>query len=93
MSVDLNLNSGDITCNYVTSRVQEKYSVSHLESRVYYLRLYEMYFNNIPDEFRKDNFEISGRHYYWMTIDEMEKDDNIKKKNLDVVDFVKEYIK
>ncbi len=32
-----------------------------------------MYFNNIPDEFRKDNFEISGRHYYWMTIDEMEK--------------------
>ena len=49
--------------------------------------------NNIPDEFRKDNFEISGRHYYWMTIDEMEKDDNIKKKNLDVVDFVKEYIK
>ena len=49
--------------------------------------------NKIPDEFRKDNFEISGRHYYWMTIDEMEKDDNIKKKNLDVVDFVKEYIK
>ena len=93
VSVDLNLNSGDITCNYVTSRVQEKYSVSHQETRVYNHRLYEMYFNNIPDEFRKDNFEISGRHYYWMTIDEMEKDDNIKKKNLDVVDFVKEYIK
>lgn len=65
VSVDLNLNSGDITCNYVTSRVQEKYSVSHQETRVYNHRLYEMYFNNIPDEFRKDNFEISGRHYYW----------------------------
>lgn len=32
VSVDLNLNSGDITCNYVTSRVQEKYSVSHQET-------------------------------------------------------------
>ena len=27
------------------------------------------------------------------TIEEMEKDDNIKEKNLEVVDFVKEYIK
>ena len=43
VSVDLNLNSGDITCNYVTSRVQEKYSVSHQETRVYNHRLYEMY--------------------------------------------------
>ena len=50
-----------------------------------------MYFNNIPDEFRKDNFEISGRHYYWMTIDEMEKDDNIKKKEFrTLLIFVKE---
>lgn len=52
-----------------------------------------MYFNYIPDKFKKDNFEVNGKHYYWMTIEEMEKDNNIKEKNLEVVDFVKEYIK
>ena len=93
VAADLNLNSDDIVCNYITSRVQEKYSVSHQEMRVYNHRLYEMYFNYIPDKFKKDNFEVNGKHYYWMTIEEMEKDDNIKEKNLEVVDFVKEYIK
>ena len=93
VAADLNLNSDDIVCNYITSRVQEKYSVSHQEMREYNHRLYEMYFNYIPDKFKKDNFEVNGKHYYWMTIEEMEKDNNIKEKNLEVVDFVKEYIK
>ena len=90
VAADLNLNSGDIVCNYITSRVQEKYSVSHQEMRVYNHRLYEMYFNYIPDKFKKDNFEVNGKHYYWMTIEEMEKDKRIMSVNMDVVDFVKE---
>ncbi len=53
VAADLNLNSDDIVCNYITSRVQEKYSVSHQEMRVYNHRLYEMYFNYIPDKFKK----------------------------------------
>ena len=29
-------------------------------------------------------------YYYWMSISDMERDPNIVKKNLDVIDFVKE---
>lgn len=36
------------------------------------------------------NFVVNGRHYYWMSISDMERDPNIVKKNLDVIDFVKE---
>lgn len=93
VSADLNIDSHSIICNYITSRVQEKYSVSHQEMRIYNHRLYEMHVNSVPDEFKKDNFEINGKHYYWMTIEEMERDDNIREKNLEVVDLVKEYIK
>ena len=38
------------------------------------------------------DFVVNGKHYYWMSIEEMEKDDNIRNKNLEVVDFVKEYM-
>ena len=76
--------------NLKTARVQEKYSVSHNENRVYNHRLYEVEFKNIPKIMNKNDFSINSRHYYWMTISEMEKDDNIMKKNMEVVDFVKE---
>jgi len=41
---------------------------------------------------KKDNFVINNKHYYWMTMDEMLSDSNIKEKNLEVVYFVKDSI-
>ena len=52
---------------------------SHNEKRVYNQRLYEVEFKNIPKIMNKHDFSINSRHYYWMTISEMEKDDNIMK--------------
>lgn len=57
---------------------------------MYNHRLYEVEFINIPKIMNENDFSIKSRHYYWMTISEMEKDDNIMKKNMEVVDFVKE---
>lgn len=90
LSNDLGIPKKEIKCKYISSRVQEKYSVSHNENRVYNHRLYEVEFKNIPKIMNKNDFSINSRHYYWMTISEMEKDDNIMKKNMEVVDFVKE---
>ena len=39
---------------------------------------------------KTDDFSVNGKHYYWMTIKDMEEDENVRKKNLEVVDFVKE---
>ena len=74
----------------ITSRIQEKYSVSHKENRVYNHRLYEICIDNLSEISQKNDFLKNGKHFYWMTLGEMAKDDNIAKKNLDVIDFVKE---
>lgn len=89
---DLNMDAKKINCRYVASRVQEKYSVSHNEDRVYQHRLYEISFEKMPELALKEDFVLNDRHYYWMSISDMEKDENIVQKNLEVVDFVKENV-
>lgn len=86
---DLQLDKKELSIRYVTSRVQEKYSVSHDEYRIYNHRLYELEIHNWQKE-NEEDFSINEKHYYWMTIPEMEQDENIVKKNIEVVDFVKE---
>lgn len=89
ISADLQIGKDKINLRYITSRVQEKYSVSHDEKRTYNHRLYELQISDWPAKKQKD-FVVNGKHYYWMSIADMEKDKNIVKKNLEVVDFVKE---
>lgn len=92
VSASLQIPKENISAKYLTSRVQEKYSVSHDETRVYNHRLYEMVIHSFTDDMKKDDFVINGVHYFWMTISEMQKDSNIMTKNMDVVDFVNETI-
>ena len=44
------------------------------------------------EKMKKDSFVVNGKRYYWMSVTEMEKDENIMEKNREVVDFVKEKI-
>ena len=90
VSADLNVDKSQINCRYISAKVQEKYSESHQENRIYNHRLYEIKIQVFPEDEQKENFVVNGRHYYWMSISDMERDPNIVKKNLDVIDFVKE---
>ena len=92
ISADLGVDRRKLSCHYVTSRVQEKYSVSHKENRIYNHRLYEVSLSKYPEKTKTDDFVVNGIHYYWMSVEEMEQDDNIMQKNREVVDFVKEKI-
>lgn len=92
ISADLQVGKDKINLRYITSRVQEKYSVSHDEKRTYNHRLYELQISDWTAKKQKD-FVINGKHYYWMPISKMETDKNIAKKNLEVVDFVKESLR
>lgn len=90
LSNSLNIPKKEIKCKYISSRVQEKFSVSHNENRVYNHKLYEINLSKLPEKMKADDFSIKSKHYYWMTIKDMEQDENIMKKNMEVVDFVKE---
>ena len=90
LSASLQIPKEELKAKYLTSRVQEKYSVSHDETRVYNHRLYEVSIHEFTSNMKEDDFSVNGVHYFWMTIPEMQKDKNIMDKNMDVVDFVNE---
>lgn len=92
LSVSLQIPRKELKAKYLTSRVQEKYSVSHGETRVYNHRLYEVTIQEFAHNMKEADFSVNGVHYFWMTIPEMQKDKNIMDKNMDVVDFVNEAI-
>ncbi|RGW74376.1 hypothetical protein DWV56_08230, partial [Holdemanella biformis] len=64
-----------------------------VNSLTYNHRLYEVSISNFPEIMRNDNFTLNGKHYYWLSIDDMRKDKEIIKKNLEIVEFVHSHIK
>lgn len=40
----------------------------------------------------QDSFECDGKQYYWMTVPELEQDENVQKKNNDILGYVKELV-
>ena len=93
LSSNLSINRSSIRCEIKGNQVDEKYSVSHKEMRTYNHRLYEVSISNFPEIMRNDNFMLNGKHYFWMSIDDMRKDKEIIKKNLEIVEFVYSHIK
>lgn len=86
---------GKISSAQNTGLVEEKakYSEKDHVNKVYQHSLYQGVVAKFPEIMKKDEFEIEGTKYKWWTIEEMEADENIMKKNGDVVSFVKEKIK
>ena len=93
VSKDLDIDVSSLSCQYIASRIQEKYSVSHNENRVYNHKLYIMTIQPLLPMMEKDNFVINNKHYYWMTLDDMMNDSDIQEKNSEVVEFVRDMVK
>lgn len=80
-----------LDCEYVTLADHCKYSVSDDVYKVYHHKLYKTVMDVIPNNINSTEFEIGGRQYKWMSINEMENDSLIMEKNDDIVAFVKTY--
>lgn len=79
----------DIATTYVSCAKHCKYSVSDDVYKIYNHKLYDVKLSEIPVIMQNKLFSIEGTKYSWMSIEEMEKDKNIMKKNSDIVSFVK----
>ena len=91
LSSDLEVEKERIDIRYLGSKKHEKYSVSHGENRVYNHRLCKVTIDKW-ERSEQDYFIVKGKTYYWMTLNEMAKDLNISKKNMDIVNFVREIL-
>lgn len=70
---------------------EEKYSTEHKENRDYFYRIYHAEISGFGHE-DDSEFEIEGRKYRWMTVDEMLSDEMIKDHNSYVVGLVRDHV-
>lgn len=92
LSNALKVQNEEITVEFVTEKITRKYSVSDQTDKVYDHKFYFVDFHTFSDNMKEKEFEVDGTKFYWMTLKDMESDEDIIKKNMDIVDVVKEYI-
>lgn len=87
-------NDLDLTCDisYVTVAEHCKYSVRDDVYKRYKHKLYKIELKNISETMMESEFEISKTRYKWMSIEEMEEDQELMDKNDEIVAFVKKNI-
>ena len=92
LSNKLKVNPANINVQYVTDRLQPKFSEKDQINKVYQHSLYQGIIVQYPEFMTQNEFDIDGTLYRWYTLEQMEDDANIMSKNKDVVSFVKEKI-
>lgn len=92
LSSALKINKSDIELIYKTEDTHKKFSETAQKDKLYHHYFYYADLKNIPDNMKSDTFEIDGIVYKWRTIADMEQDEAIRKKNLDIVSIVKAII-
>lgn len=86
----LKVSADHISLEKKCQQLQRKYSESHKEERYYDHVFYRGNMTEFPALLKKDTFDLDGVSYQWMTMDEMKRNPEIQKKNLDVVKVVEE---
>lgn len=92
LSRELKIKENNISMQFKTEKIQKKYSVSHKEDRVYDHRVYYATISKYTDHVMSDEFEIDGKKFFWMSIQDMERDERIQEVNSDVVGLIKDTI-
>lgn len=87
--VQAELKTAPQDCAYLFDKVHSKYSASAKREKYYHHKFYRLVLSD-NDVIHQDNFTMDGKNYFWMSIAQMESDENIMAKNKDIVGFVKE---
>lgn len=83
-----NLLNIEIETEYVTCAKHCKYSVSDEVYKIYNHKLYSVELRDIPQGISSAEFSLNNNKYRWMSITDMENDEDILQKNSEVVAFV-----
>lgn len=78
-----------IVTQYINHARQCKYSENDKVYKIYHHKLYEVVVNVLPKNMLQKEFSIDDTRYKWLSLAELEQDENIMKKNEDVIAFVK----
>lgn len=87
--IEAELKSKPESCVYLFEKTHSKYSVSAKRDKYYHHKFYKLTLAPTK-QIKKDSFTIDGKTFFWMSIAQMENDEEIMAKNSDIVEFVKE---
>lgn len=87
LSRDLATPESGIAVRFKNTGTEEKYATAHNEVRAYEYYFYAGSIDGLQDV----DFEIDGRKYQWMTIDELMSDPQTKEHNRYIVEQVAKY--
>lgn len=87
LSRDFGISISDISVSLTGTGMEEKYATAHDETRAYDYSFYKGTLNGIADS----DFDVDGRRYRWMTVQEMLDDPETRKYNNYIIDRVNEY--
>lgn len=90
ISSELKIEKNNIKLIFVAQKIHEKFSESANENKVYSHKFYEATISEFPEDIKKNSFICDGKEYHWRSIAELEQDENVQKKNLDILNYVKE---
>lgn len=89
LSRDLKTPTNSIKLDLVTEITHSKFSESHGKNKTYAHKFYSAVISDMPEHLKKDSFEIDGKKYYWLNMNDLESDEDVRKKNMDIVNEVK----
>lgn len=89
LSNELKINAEDISLKFIKEDLNEKFSQRYKINKFYKHKFYLAEINKFNEIIKKDNFEVDNKKYFWSTISELEKDEDVRNKNLDIVNIVK----
>lgn len=87
LSQNLQISSKNIKISYKFTENSEKISIGNNTNKMYEFHFYYAILKDIPTD--SNFFKISGVEYFWMTLEEMQQDANMMKKNRDVISHIK----
>ena len=91
LSSELKVDISDITLKFTTMKIHEKLSQRDKINKMYCHKFYLADIKEFPQCAKDDTFTIGGKTYHWVTIEDLEADENAMAKNSDIISFVKEY--
>lgn len=92
LSQELKIETSGIGLKYLGQRIHEKFSESAKKTKIYSHRFYIATIQDFPPLMQQDSFQCDGKRYYWMSMAELEQDENVKRKNSDILEYIKELV-
>lgn len=87
LSRDFGISTNNISISLAGTGEEQKYATAHEEVRDYSYSFYRGTLSGIKD----NDFDIDGRGYRWMTVQEMLEDPETQKNNSYIIDRVNEF--